>query len=111
MIDLLIPVRLPVGQARTVENKPGRRSPRSGERAERGEQQTMATPTITIYGTTWCSDCKRAKRFLGEQRVRYNWVDVESDPEGLAFIEQAQNGGHSVPTVRFDDGAVLIEPS
>src|SRR6476646_2518287 len=66
---------------------------------------------ITVYGTTWCSDCKRAKTFLGEQRVQYNWVDVESDAEGLTFIEQAQHGGHSVPTVKFDDGSVLVEPS
>jgi len=26
--------------------------------------------TITKYGTTWCNDCKRAKQFLGEQRVQ-----------------------------------------
>lgn len=71
----------------------------------------MTMPTITVYGTTWCSDCKRAKRFLGEQRVRYNWVDVESDPDGLAFIEQAQHGGHTVPTIRFGDESVMIEPS
>jgi thioredoxin reductase (NADPH) len=67
--------------------------------------------SLTLYGTQWCSDCKRTKQFLGEQRVRYNWVDVESDPDGLAFIEQAQDGGHSVPTLRFDDGTVLVEPS
>src|SRR3954470_9204426 len=81
------------------------------QRNARGGETTMAMPGITVYGTTWCSDCKRAKRFLGEQRVRYNWVDVESDPDGLAFIEQAQDGGHSVPTLQFDDGMVLIEPS
>ncbi|HUS17694.1 MAG TPA: FAD-dependent oxidoreductase [Chloroflexia bacterium] len=65
---------------------------------------------VTVYGTTWCSDCKRAKKFLGEQRVAYNWVDVEADGEGLAFIETAQNGGHSVPTIAFGDGTVLVEP-
>ncbi len=67
--------------------------------------------SLTLYGTQWCSDCKRTKQFLGEQRVRYNWVDVESDPDGLAFIEQVQDGGHSVPTLRFDDGTVRGEPS
>src|SRR5207302_9187674 len=66
---------------------------------------------ITVYGTPWCSDCKRAKKFLGEQRMPYNWVDVESDPDGLAFIESAQDGGHTVPTIRFEDGTVLLEPS
>ena len=24
---------------------------------------------IVVYSTTWCSDCKRVKKFLGEQRV------------------------------------------
>ena len=65
---------------------------------------------LTIYGTTWCGDCKRTKQFLGEQRIQYNWVDVEEDPKGLAFIEQAQNGGHQVPTLLFPDGSVLVEP-
>jgi thioredoxin reductase (NADPH) len=65
---------------------------------------------LTLYGTPWCSDCKRTKKFLGEQRVPYNWVNVEDDPAGLAFIEQAQNGGHSVPTLTYRD-QVLVEPS
>jgi len=34
---------------------------------------------ITVYGSSWCSDCKRAKRFLGDQQVEYKWVDVEQD--------------------------------
>lgn len=71
----------------------------------------MADTQITVYGTAWCSDCKRTKQFLGEQRIPYGWVDVDDDAEGLAFIECAQNGGHSVPTVLFGDGTVLIEPS
>ncbi|HMA37955.1 MAG TPA: FAD-dependent oxidoreductase [Chloroflexia bacterium] len=66
---------------------------------------------VTVYGTPWCTDCKRAKKFLGEQRVAYNWVDVESNPDGLAFIEAVQNGGHSVPTIKFGDGTVLVEPA
>jgi thioredoxin reductase (NADPH) len=66
---------------------------------------------ITIYGTPWCSDCKRTKKFLGEQRVPYSWVDVEESSDGLAFIESVQDGGHTVPTLKFGDGEVLVEPS
>jgi thioredoxin reductase (NADPH) len=66
---------------------------------------------ITVYGTPWCSDCKRTKQFLGEQRQPYHWVDVEESAEGLAFIETVQNGGHSVPTIAFAGGDVLVEPS
>jgi len=31
----------------------------------------MADAKITLYGANWCGDCKRAKKFLGEQRVHY----------------------------------------
>jgi thioredoxin reductase (NADPH) len=67
--------------------------------------------TITMYGTGWCSDCKRAKQFFGEQRVHYDFVDVDADPAGRAVV-QAHNGGLDViPTIVFDDGSVLVEPS
>ncbi len=71
----------------------------------------MAHTQITLYGTHWCSDCKRAKKFFGEQRVHYNFVDVDMDSQGLAFVERANNGRQIIPTIVFDDGSVLIEPS
>jgi thioredoxin reductase (NADPH) len=64
-----------------------------------------------VYGAQWCSDCKRAKKFLGEQRVHYDWVDVEQDATGLAFVEQANNGKRIIPTIVFEDESILIEPS
>lgn len=66
---------------------------------------------IVVYGTAWCSDCKQSKKFLGEHRVQYKWVDVGEDAEGLAYIERVQNGGHSVPTIVFPNGDALVEPS
>ncbi len=66
---------------------------------------------MTVYGTTWCSDCKRAKRFLGDQQVRYEWVDVERDAAGRAFVEKHNEGKTIIPTILFEDGSVLIEPS
>jgi thioredoxin reductase (NADPH) len=71
----------------------------------------MSHTNLTVYGATWCSDCKRAKKFLGEQRVHYNWVDVEQDAEGLALVEHANNGKRIIPTIVFDDGSMLVEPS
>src|SRR5512136_2779260 len=71
----------------------------------------MSHTNLTVYGATWCSDCKRAKKFLGEQRVHYNWIDVEQDAEGLAFVEKVNNGKRIIPTIVFDDKSVLIEPS
>ncbi|MGH2634316.1 MAG: glutaredoxin family protein, partial [Tepidiformaceae bacterium] len=64
----------------------------------------MADPEIVLYGTNWCGDCKRSKKFFGEQRVAYKFVDVDSDAEGLAVVERANNGKHIIPTIVFADG-------
>jgi thioredoxin reductase (NADPH) len=66
---------------------------------------------ITVYGSSWCSDCKRAKRFLGDQQVEYKWVDVEQDADGRAFVEKVNDGKDIIPTILFEDGSVLVEPS
>jgi thioredoxin reductase (NADPH) len=71
----------------------------------------MSHTQLTVYGATWCSDCKRAKKFLGEQRVHYNWIDVEQDAAGLAFVEQVNQGKRIIPTIVFDDDSILVEPS
>ena len=71
----------------------------------------MSHTNIKLYGTNWCSDCKRSKKFLGEQRVHYDFINIEEDKEGQAYVQKVQNGGLSIPTIVFDDGSMLIEPS
>lgn len=71
----------------------------------------MSHTNLTVYGAPWCGDCKRAKKFLGEQRVHYNWVDVEQDAAGLALVERVNNGKRIIPTIVFEDGSSLVEPS
>ena len=66
---------------------------------------------MKVYGAPWCPDCTRTKKFLGEQRISYEWIDVDADPEGLAIVESLQNGGRTIPTVVFDDGTFLTEPT
>ena len=66
---------------------------------------------LTVYGATWCSDCKRAKKFLGERRIHYDWVDVEVNADGLALVERVSQGKRIIPTIVFEDGTTLVEPS
>jgi thioredoxin reductase (NADPH) len=68
-------------------------------------------PEITVYGAPWCPDCRRAKKFLAEHRVAYKWIDIDRDPDGLAFVERLQNGGRTIPTIVFPDGSHLLEPA
>jgi thioredoxin reductase (NADPH) len=71
----------------------------------------MSHTNIKMYGTLWCSDCKRTKKFFGEQRVHYEFIDVEEDASGLAFVEQVNDGKQIIPTLLFEDGSTLVEPS
>ncbi len=66
---------------------------------------------ILVYSTSWCPDCKRAKKFFGEQRIPYFNIDIESDPEAMAYVERVNNGKRIVPTIIFPDGDILVEPS
>jgi len=64
-----------------------------------------------VYGTNWCPDCKRAKQFLGEQRIHYDWVDIEKDASAMAYVEQVNRGKRIIPTIVFPDGSTLVEPT
>ncbi|MEX2422170.1 MAG: FAD-dependent oxidoreductase [Actinomycetota bacterium] len=66
---------------------------------------------IRVYGASWCPDCRRAKRFLGDQRVSFEWHDIEVDPDGVRIVQERNNGNNVIPTIIFPDGSHLAEPS
>jgi thioredoxin reductase (NADPH) len=65
---------------------------------------------VIVLGAPWCPDCRRTKRFLAEQRISYDWVDIDKDPAGLRRVEEIQKGGRTIPTVVFADGSILVDP-
>ena len=74
-----------------------------------GDQPTSST--IRMYGANWCGDCRRAKTFFGEQRIHYEYIDIEQHPEAIREVERINNGMRSIPTIIFPDGSILVEPS
>ena len=71
----------------------------------------MSNQLITVYGTPWCGDCKRALRVLDQHQARYHYVDIAVDDGARSYVEQVNRGFQSVPTIVFPDGSVLVEPS
>jgi thioredoxin reductase (NADPH) len=71
----------------------------------------MPDPSLTVYGAYWCPDCRRAKKFLGEQLIPFNWIDVEQDKQAEQFVLEKNNGKRIIPTIVFADGSFLVEPS
>ncbi len=72
---------------------------------------TQSSPTITLYGAHWCPDCRRSKQFLGEHQVPYIWVDIEQDRAAEQFVIEKNAGKRIIPTIVFEDGSFLVEPS
>ena len=55
--------------------------------------------SITMYSTSWCSDCRRAKSFLKERGVEFREVDIEKDPAAEELVIKVNNGKRKVPTL------------
>ena len=69
------------------------------------------TTEITMYGAEWCGDCRRSKRFLDENSVSYNYIDVEADASASEKVIEINGGMRSIPVIVFPDGSHLTEPS
>ena len=67
--------------------------------------------TLIVYGAMWCGDTRMARRVLDDRAFPYEWVDVDSDAEALAYVKEVSSGMASIPVLAFDDGEVLVEPS
>jgi len=70
----------------------------------------LNSDTITVIGAHWCPDCRRAKTFLAEQRVAFDWIDLEQHPDATEIVERINGGGRAIPTIIFPDGSHLTEP-
>jgi mycoredoxin len=66
---------------------------------------------IVVYSTTWCSDCRRARRVLDRLGARYRWIDVDRDEDAADRVVRINRGLRVVPTILFPDGTIMTEPS
>ena len=69
------------------------------------------TDDLIVYGTNWCGDCHRTRRFLDQHNVPYRYVDVDADRTAAALITKINYGNRKVPTLVFADGSIMVEPS
>jgi mycoredoxin len=77
------------------------------------DQRTPIDPTegIIIYGTEWCPDCTRARRFLERNKITYAWINIDAEKTAERLVRSLNQGRRSVPTILFPDGSILVEPS
>jgi mycoredoxin len=70
-----------------------------------------AEKKITVYATTWCGDCRFARRWLDAHGIAYDYINIEENEQAANYVAQINNGARSVPTIIFPDGSILVEPN
>lgn len=71
----------------------------------------MPDSSIIIYATNWCWDCRRARKFLDDHQIAYQWINIDKDKQAEQYVVKVNKGMRSVPTIIFPDGTLLVEPS
>ena len=66
---------------------------------------------IKMYVTTWCGDCRMAKRWFDAHGVPYEYINIEEDDKAAEYVARVNRGYRSVPTIVFPDGSILVEPT
>ncbi|HEX7972843.1 MAG TPA: glutaredoxin domain-containing protein [Anaerolineales bacterium] len=67
--------------------------------------------SIIVYGADWCIDCRRAQQFLTRHQIPYTWINIDRDKKAEQYVLKVNRGMRSIPTIVFEDGSVLTEPS
>ena len=67
--------------------------------------------TFTMYSTPWCGYCQRLKKDLNAVGITFDEVDIEQVPDAADIVMKVNNGNQTVPTLVFDDGTAMTNPS
>ncbi len=78
---------------------------------ESSSQFVTNQETIKMYATTWCGDCRMARRWFDSHGIPYEYINIEEDNSAAEYVVRVNRGRRSVPTIVFPDGSVLVEPS
>ncbi|MCP4521333.1 MAG: FAD-dependent oxidoreductase [Cytophagales bacterium] len=58
---------------------------------------------VQLFGADWCPDCRRAKSFLRDNGINFEFIDVDEHDWATEKVESINNGKRIIPTVLIDD--------
>jgi mycoredoxin len=70
-----------------------------------------APGSVTMFTTSWCGYCNRLKAQMGREGIGFTEVNIEEEPEAVAFVMDVNGGNQTVPTLLFPDGSAATNPS
>jgi mycoredoxin len=63
-----------------------------------------------MHTTSWCGDCRAAKRFLSEKNLPYGEINLEDVDGAAEIVIQVNQGRRSVPAFDIDGQFVNCSP-
>ena len=65
---------------------------------------------VRVYGADWCEDTRHARQLMERLGVRYEYVNIEQDERGRAWVREQNGGKERKPTVDVA-GQILSTPT
>ncbi|MGY5355688.1 FAD-dependent oxidoreductase [Wenyingzhuangia sp. IMCC45467] len=54
---------------------------------------------LILFGADWCPDCRRAKSYLDDNQIKYQFIDVDKHQWATDKVESINNGKRIIPTI------------
>jgi thioredoxin reductase (NADPH) len=67
---------------------------------------------VILYGADWCPDCRKSKAFLKDNKVNYQYIEIDKKENewAIPIITKINNGKRKIPTIFINKDIVLVEP-
>lgn len=60
---------------------------------------------VVVYGAEWCPWCHKVQDFLKENKIEFEYKDVDQGENGKECLEKSGQGG--VPVTLVDDEVIV----
>ena len=72
------------------------------------EEEDLPQGGVVMYCTKWCTDCRKARKWLADNHIEYIEVDISGNPK--ASRQAREWAGGSLITPIFDiDGTIVVD--
>jgi len=60
---------------------------------------------VILYGADWCPDCQRAKSYLQDNHINFQYIEVDKHPWAAQKVEEINDGKRIIPTIFIGDNS------
>src|SRR6201994_4726482 len=66
---------------------------------------------IRVVGVRWSAIDRAVRDFLSRNRIPYQWMNPETNPDALALLKDKGIDDTKLPVILFGDGTALVQPT